>query len=68
MEDEFAVLYNDILDKKGDYRLVNNDVFIRWAGSYQDYPSTVEVPSSVELPAFVQLAFYSDQGANQIET
>ena len=43
--DEFAVLYGDILDKKGDYRLIDNAVFVRWAGSYTEYPSDVAVPS-----------------------
>ena len=66
--DEFDALYGDILDKKGDYRFVDNELFLRWVGSYQEYPSDAQVPNEIALPQFVLEAFLSDEGAKQIET
>ena len=39
VDNEFAALYGDILDKKGDYKLVDNNFFIAWLASYKEYPS-----------------------------
>ena len=44
---QFAMLYNDILTKKGNKRLIENDNFIDWVATYSQYPSEEPVPTLV---------------------
>ena len=76
---EFSSFHVDILEAKGDVKLVDNEEFIGWAATYTVYPpedsegdtasegadedSTQDIPT---LPALVAFSFLSEAGARPI--
>ena len=57
----FSELYNDILDKKGDIKFVDNEEFIIWALEAEDIE-----PEDIRLPSYVARSFLSVVDASPI--
>ena len=62
---QFAILYKNILDilKERSARLVNNDPFVQWVATYEEYPSETPITGDVFINPLVASLFYTAAGA-----